>query len=111
MAKGIEEVVEQLKQVEDRLDKLYEEATVYRRELVELASREAEKLKNRLLEEARATQERLLSEEVRRSEEKAREIIAKGAAEASRMRKRAEELRKTSEEMVIKSILSGKITL
>ncbi len=105
MVSKVEEVVEYLKKIEAKLDELYDLTNRYRREMIEFATRESEKLKIKILEEARAREDRLLSEEISNVEEAAKEIMAKGKLEANNVRKRADELREEIENLVLKALL------
>ncbi len=111
MVSKIEEAVEYLKKIEAKLDELYDLTNRYRREIIEFAIRESEKLKTKILEEARARGDRLLLEEISKAEEAAKEIMAKGRLEADNIRKRAEGLREEIENLVLRALLQGKITL
>ncbi|MEM2238349.1 MAG: hypothetical protein QXR26_07250 [Candidatus Caldarchaeum sp.] len=111
MASKVEQVVERLRKIEEKLDELYELTNVYRKEIVDMASKEAEKLKARISEQAKAREDRLFSEEVSRAEEAAKEILAKGKWEASIVRKKADEKRQEAERLVLEAVLKGKITL
>ncbi|MEM1946157.1 MAG: hypothetical protein QW470_07185 [Candidatus Caldarchaeum sp.] len=108
MVSKIEQAVEHLTKVENKLDELYEIAKFYRKELIDLASKEAEKLKARILEQAKANEDRLYSEEVSMAEEAAKEILAKGVWEANAVRKKADEMRAEAEKLVLDAILRGK---
>ncbi len=107
MPLGLDEVVEHLRKVEERLDGLYNDAARYRRELLEFTEREAGRLKAELIEQVRALQTRLLAEETARAEEAAKEIFSRGVWEADQVRKRAQGLREQAVELVVKAVLGG----
>jgi vacuolar-type H+-ATPase subunit H len=104
---GLDEVVEHLRRVEERLDGLYNDAARYKRELLEFAEREAGRLKAELIEQVRALQTRLLAEETARAEEAAKEILSRGVWEADQVRNRAQGLREQAVELVVKAVLGG----
>jgi len=105
----VEEVIDYLRNVEARLDQLTELANTFRRELMEYAAKEAAGLRKRILEHARALQDRLLQEAVSQAEEASKEVLARGAWEAKSVRERATALRDKAEKIIIDAVLSGEI--
>lgn len=105
MAEELEKVFEKLKQAEKKVDEIQETAVAMRKALVESAAREAEKRRQLLLEEARAWESRLYSEEVSRAEEHAKKLLGEGVIEVDKVKRRAEMIRGRAEELVEKAVL------